>query len=161
MAVLAIVGLLTYGLISKGGEAIAVGDHVPDRSLDRLGAGGTGRIADYRGRWVLVNLWASWCEPCRTESPLLERFHRRNRARRFTVLGIDLDDATGDARGFVRRYGLSYPMLHDGNGADVRRAFGATGFPESFLVDPRGRLRLIRRGPVTEDYLRRFVAPLL
>jgi cytochrome c biogenesis protein CcmG/thiol:disulfide interchange protein DsbE len=161
MAVLAVVGLLAYGLISKGGDAIAVGQPVPDRELGRLDGGGSGRIADYRGRWVLVNLWASWCQPCRQESPLLERFYRRYRDRGFVVLGIDLDDATQDARSFARHYGLTYPLLHEGNGADLRKAFGASGYPESFLVDPRGRLRLIRRGPVTEDYLRHFVVPLL
>ncbi len=78
IAVLVVVGLLGYGLLSKGGQAIAVGETAPDKSLSRLDGSGTGRIADYRGKWVLVNFWASWCEPCRTEAPLLERFQQQN-----------------------------------------------------------------------------------
>ncbi|MGH2625347.1 MAG: TlpA family protein disulfide reductase, partial [Anaerolineales bacterium] len=60
-AVLAVVGLLGFGLLSKGGAKIEVGDMVPDRSLPRLEAEGETSIAEFRGRWVLVNLWASWC----------------------------------------------------------------------------------------------------
>jgi hypothetical protein len=60
----------------------------------------------------------------------------------------------------VRQYGLTYPQLRDGNGQRAHD-FGTTGVPENFLVDPRGKLRLLRTGPVTEEYLRRYVAPLL
>jgi cytochrome c biogenesis protein CcmG/thiol:disulfide interchange protein DsbE len=161
MAVLALIGLLGFGLISKGGQAIAVGDKAPDEELSRLGADGTGGIADYRGKWVLVNFWASWCGPCRSEAPALERFQRDHASDGFTVLGINLDDATEDAMAFIGRYGLTYPQLRDGDGDDRRDAYGMTGFPESFLVDPEGNLALIRRGPVDERYLDQMVAPVI
>ncbi|MFL5907197.1 MAG: TlpA family protein disulfide reductase [Solirubrobacterales bacterium] len=161
MAVLAAVGLLGYGLLSKGGSSIAIGDTAPDKELSRLNGPSTGEIADYRGRWVLVNFWASWCAPCKTEAPALESFHRQHAAEGFTVLGINLDDTTQDAREFVSRYGLTYPQLRDGNGSERRDAYGMTGFPESFLVDPQGKLALIRRGPVDRSYLAEQVAPLL
>ncbi len=161
MGVLAVIGLLAYGLLAKGGDSIAVGDPAPDKELSRLGGSGTGEIADYRGKWVLVNFWASWCAPCRTEAPALEGFQRAYAANGFTVLGINLDDNTDDATGFVERYGLTYPQLRDGNGSDRRDAYGMTGFPESFLVDPDGKLALIRRGPVDERYLEQAVAPLI
>jgi cytochrome c biogenesis protein CcmG, thiol:disulfide interchange protein DsbE len=161
MVVLAVVGLLAYGLLSKGGQTIAAGDRAPDKELSTLDGTGSGRISDYRGKWVLVNFWASWCEPCRTEAPALERFQRAHQAEDFTVVGINLDDATDDARAFVERYGLTYPQLRDGDGRERRDAYGMTGFPESFLVDPQGKLALIRRGPVDEEYLDREVAPLL
>jgi cytochrome c biogenesis protein CcmG/thiol:disulfide interchange protein DsbE len=161
-AVVALLALLTYGVVTKGdeGSALAVGKPPPDKPLARLGGPGTRRIADYRGKWVLVNFWASWCEPCRAEAPLLEDFHRRNRDRRFLVLGIDSQDLTGDARRFVRQYNLSYPQLHDGDGS-LSHDYKMTGFPESFLVDPRGNLALQRRGPLDDAYLRRLVEPLL
>jgi cytochrome c biogenesis protein CcmG, thiol:disulfide interchange protein DsbE len=161
IAVLAALGLLAYGLLSKGGATVAVGDPAPDKELTRLDGGGTGDIADYRGRWVLVNFWASWCAPCRSEAPALESFQNEHAQQGFTVLGINLDDNTGDAIEFVRRYGLTYPQLRDGDGADRRDAYGMTGFPESFLVDPDGKLALIRRGAVDESYLRDQVAPLI
>ena len=161
MVVLAAIGLLAYGLISKGGSTIAVGDPAPDKQLSQLGGTGTGDIADYRGRWVLVNFWASWCAPCRSEAPALESFQKEHAPQGFTVLGINLDDNTGDATAFVRRYGLTYPQLRDGDGSDRRDAYGMTGFPESFLVDPAGKLALIRRGAVDESYLSDQVAPLI
>ena len=159
-AVVALVGLLGFGLLSKGSASVEVGEPAPDEPLPRLEGNGSGSVADYRGRWVLVNFWASWCLPCRDESPAIEAFYRENAGPRFTVLGIDTRDLSGDGVDFVDRYSLSYPPLRDGDGVRAND-FGTTGVPESFLVDPRGRLVLIRRGPVDRAYLDRFVAPLL
>src|SRR6266536_97623 len=106
MAALAVIGLLGYGLLKKSDAALKVGDPAPSASLPVLDGSGTGQIADYRGRWVLVNVWASWCAPCRAESPTLERFYRAHRGRDFTVLGIDSNDLSDDALAFVRRYGI-------------------------------------------------------
>jgi len=160
LAVLAVIGLLGFGLLSKGGADVAVGDPVPDKELPRLGAEGTGKIADYRGRWVLVNLWASWCPPCREEAPTLERFQRRYRDSGVTVLGIDVQDNTDDALAFLREYPTSYPQLRS-TGDERSEAFGSTGLPESFLVDPRGRVALIAVGPVDERFLSENVVPLI
>jgi cytochrome c biogenesis protein CcmG/thiol:disulfide interchange protein DsbE len=160
LAVLAVVGLLAYGLLSKGSSGVAEGEVAPASALPRLEGDGDGSLADYRGRWVLVNFWASWCVPCKEEAPLLEEFQRRHGGAGFTVLGIDSRDLSGDGRAFVRRYDLTYPQLRDGDGA-VAHEFGTTGVPENFLIDPAGKVRLLVRGPVTEDYLREDVAPLL
>jgi cytochrome c biogenesis protein CcmG, thiol:disulfide interchange protein DsbE len=160
IAVLALVGLLGFGLLSKGSASVEVGDPAPAGPLPQLDGSGEGSVADYHGRWVLVNFWASWCVPCRDESPALESFHRTHSGPRFTVLGIDTRDLSDDGLGFVERYGVSYPQLRDGDG-DRADDFGTTGVPESFLVDPKGRLVLIRRGPVDRSYLDRYVAPLL
>ncbi|MGH2981244.1 MAG: TlpA family protein disulfide reductase [Solirubrobacterales bacterium] len=159
-AVLALVGLLGFGLLSKGSANVELGEPAPDEPLPRLDGSGSGSVADYRGRWVLVNFWASWCLPCRDESPALESFHRDHAGPRFTVLGIDTRDLSDDGRDFVRRYGISYPQLRDGDG-DAAHDFGTTGVPETFLVDPEGKLVLIRRGPVDRRYLDQYVAPLL
>jgi cytochrome c biogenesis protein CcmG, thiol:disulfide interchange protein DsbE len=160
LAVVAVVGLLVFGLVSKGSSGISVGDPVPVAPLPRLEGGGDESLADYRGRWVLVNFWASWCLPCREEAPALERFQRQHAGPEFTVLGIDSRDLTGDGRGFVREYGLSYPQLRDGDG-DAAEDYGTTGVPENFLVDPEGKVRLLWRGPVSEEHLSEEVAPLL
>ena len=153
MLVLGVIGLLGFGLLSKGEASIAVGDPAPDKELTNLDGSGENELADYRGSWVLVNFWASWCEPCRDEAPALQSFQQAHRDKGFTVLGINLDDTTDDAREFVREYGLTYPQLRDGDGRERRDAYGMTGFPESFLIDPEGDIALIRRGPVDAEYL--------
>lgn len=171
LAVLAVVGLLGFGLLSKGSATIAIGDPVPDRELpvlapDRggnLGAGPptvSGAISDYRGRWVLVNLWASWCPPCRRETPALERFSQRWRPHGVTVLGINVQDNTADALAFLREFGVTYPQLRS-VGDERSAAFGSTGVPENFLVDPHGRLAFIWRGPVDVRFLEERVVPLI
>lgn len=159
VAVLAVVGLLVFGLLSKNNAQLAVGDPVPDRELPRLSGKGTESIADHRGRWVLVNLWASWCEPCCDEAPALERFQRRH-GERATVLGINVQDNSEDALGFLREYPTSYPQLRS-VGDERSEAFGSTGVPENFLVDPRGKLALIRLGPVDDRFLDEHVVPLV
>ena len=160
LGVCAVLGLLAFGLISKGSAKIAVGDPVPDRELPRLKGTGQGAIADYRGDWVLVNLWASWCGPCRQETPALERYWRRNRSHGVVVLGINVQDNSDDALAFLEEFHTTYPQLRS-VGDDRSDAFGSTGVPENFLVDPRGRLALIWRGPVDDRFLREQVSPIV
>jgi cytochrome c biogenesis protein CcmG/thiol:disulfide interchange protein DsbE len=128
--------------------------------LPTLPGPGHGSIAQHRGEWVLVNLWASWCVPCRHEAPALENFYRHNRARRTTVLGIDVQDNEADALAFLREYRTTYPQLRS-IGDERSSAFGSSGVPENFLVDPRGRLAFIWRGPVDEQLLVQRFEPLI
>jgi thiol-disulfide isomerase/thioredoxin len=160
LAVCAVLGLLAFGLISKGSTKLAVGDPVPDRVLPRLDGSGQGKIADYRGDWVLVNLWASWCGPCRQETPALERFWRRNRARGVVVVGINVQDNSEDALAFVKEFHTTYPQFRS-VGDERSEAFGATGVPENYLVDPRGRLALHWPGPVDDRILRSRILPVI
>ena len=161
MGVLAVVGLLAFGLISKGTTSIAVGETVPAPELETLDGQGSGSIADYRGRWVLLNVWASWCRPCREESPVLERFDRAHRDQGFTVVGVDTQDNSQDATAFVRELDITYPQLHEDGDGYAKDELGTTGVPESFLVDPTGRLAVHYPGQVTEDYLDEVVLPYL
>jgi cytochrome c biogenesis protein CcmG, thiol:disulfide interchange protein DsbE len=163
----ALLGLLVYGVKATGpghtlDDAIARGQRpaAPAIALPRLEGGATASLADYRGRVVVLNYWASWCTPCRQESPLLERWQRRISSRGGTVLGVDSLDVTADARAFVRKFGLTYPMLRDRDG-DTQRRFGVTGYPETLIVDRDGRIAALQRGPVDEAFLRRTVLPLL
>lgn len=160
LVVCAVIGLLGFGLLSKGEAKIAVGDPAPDRALPVLGGSGLGSIADYRGHWVLVNLWASWCVPCRQEAPDLDRFARQYRGQDVRVLGINVQDNSDDALAFLRDYEVAYPQLRS-VGNERSEAFGSTGVPENFLVGPRGRLALIWRGPVDEEFLSQNVVPIL
>jgi peroxiredoxin len=160
LAVLAVIGLLGFGLLSKGSPKVSVGDKVPDTSLPTLDGARALRIAAYRGDWVLVTLWAAWCGPCRKEAPALERWWLERRGRGATVLGINVQDNSEDARAFAEKVGATYPQARS-IGDERSEAFGSTGVPENFLVDPHGRLALIWRGPVDGRFLRENVDPLV
>jgi cytochrome c biogenesis protein CcmG, thiol:disulfide interchange protein DsbE len=160
LGLLALVALLAYGLSQNEDPAAKTGT-APGFTADRLDGSGKGSLADYRGKVVVLNFWASWCEPCRDESPLLDRWHEKVSAGgRGTVLGVDVLDVTDDAREFVRQYQLGYPMLRDGEG-EVLDDYGVIAYPETFVIDRRGQIVASRRGPVDEEFMRREVAPLL
>jgi thiol-disulfide isomerase/thioredoxin len=159
MGALAVIALLGFGLLANEGEDVVVGEPVPDAPVPRLDGEGEGRLADFRGEWVLVNFWASWCEPCRTESPAIEAYSRKH-SDDLTVVGMNTEDLSGDAIEFADEFDLTWAMLRDRDGAR-KDAFGIFALPESFLVDPEGRLALIRRGPVDEQYLEANVTPLI
>ena len=98
LAVLAVVGLLALRP-GEEGQLLArarPGGPGATTSLPELDGNGSGSVADYRGRWVLVNVWASWCLPCQSESPALERFYDANRGKDFTILGVDSNDLSTD-----------------------------------------------------------------
>jgi len=160
MGVLAIIGLLAYGLIHKSSGTLAVGDAAPQTELSSIEGDGHGSLADYKGQWVLVNVWASWCDPCREEAPLLERFYRAHRADDFTVLGIDTQDDSKSASDFIHEFKLTYPQLHDGSG-DYADELKTTGVPENFLIDPDGKVALVVRQPVTAAQLDTQFAPMI
>jgi cytochrome c biogenesis protein CcmG, thiol:disulfide interchange protein DsbE len=160
LGVLALIGLLGFGLLTKGGSSLAEGDSAPEASLPTLDGSATESLADYEGKWVLVNFWASWCDPCRDESPALQKFHEKHESDAFTVLGINQRDLTEDAEAFIDEYGLTYPQLRDAEGEQVD-PFGMTGLPESFLIDPAGNVAIVRRGPVDAEYLDAYVTPLI
>ena len=159
MGTLGLVALLGFGLARKGEGGVTVGEPVAQAELPLLGASGTASLADYEGGWVLANVWASWCYPCREESPALQRFADRNRGR-VTVIGIDTQDNTEDALEFVGEFGLTYEQLHDGSG-DYADELGATGVPETILIGPDGNVAYHVPGAVTEDVLRERIEPLV
>jgi cytochrome c biogenesis protein CcmG, thiol:disulfide interchange protein DsbE len=122
----------------------------PTFTLERLDEKGLLSLGDLRGKAVAVNFWASWCDPCKDESPFLERVWLRYRKRGLVVLGVDSQDFRSDARGFMRRYGLTYPIVYDGPGKTVKH-YGVTGFPETFVLDREGRVVEAFIGAVASD----------
>jgi cytochrome c biogenesis protein CcmG/thiol:disulfide interchange protein DsbE len=167
LAAAALVALLTYGVASTGpdtsiDERLADGERVeaPVRDLPVLGSEATGSLADHRGKVVVLNVWASWCEPCKTEMPLLQRTHDRIASEGGLVLGIDVQDSTDRALAFLRDNEIDFPSLRDRDREYVRQ-LGVSGYPETFLIDRRGRIAALRRGPVEQAWLDEHLTPLL
>jgi cytochrome c biogenesis protein CcmG/thiol:disulfide interchange protein DsbE len=162
-----LLGLLAYGLVQTDPDrsvdrALEAGEReeAPELELPRLSGGGTGSLADYRGEVVVLNFWASWCKPCKEESPLLERWHRKIRSQGGLVLGVDMLDVTAHAEEFIDEYGLTYPMLKDKDGEGLER-YGVVQYPETFAIDRQGRIAAAQRGPVDEAWMKANVEPLL
>ena len=107
----------------------------------------------------VVNFWASWCVPCRDEAALLQGAARRY-GDRLAVIGIDHQDFAGDARGFVHKYGLTYPSVVD-KGDKLYTKYGLTGVPETFCTDRRGRVVAHVPGAVTRGTLSRCIQDAL
>lgn len=134
---------------------------VPAPSFSAVDLGGQAQsLADYRGRVVLVDFWATWCPPCVASMPELESTYKSLASRGFVVLGLNQEPESPErVRGFVSAKGLSFPILID-PGA-IRRDFGVHSFPTSFLVDREGTICEVFRGPVSGAKLTRAVESLL
>ena len=163
----ALVGLLTYGLATNGIDdtieqslADGVRPVAHDAKLPDLHDGPARSLADYRGKVVVLNFWASWCEPCRDEMPLLQRTHEKIQGRDALVLGIDSKDTSEKARAFMAEYELTFPSLRDRDG-EFTGEYGATGYPETFIVDREGKIAAARRYPVTQEWLDEHLDPVL
>lgn len=136
------------------------GRAAPDFQLPALN-GGVTRLSDYRGSFVLVNFWASWCGPCRGETPDLEAFYRQHAGRGLVVLGVNQQEGEGTVRSFAEEFAVTYPMLLDRSGGVSDGYRVSTGLPISFFVDPDGVIRRIFIGRVEPQHLDALAAEYL
>jgi cytochrome c biogenesis protein CcmG/thiol:disulfide interchange protein DsbE len=113
------------------------------------------RLADLRGRPVVINFWASWCVPCRKEAPELARFDRELRGRA-QLVGVDFQDAKEDALAFVREFGWRFPNVRDPQGKLASR-YGLAGLPTTYVIDRQGRIARTMTGEQTYEKLRQAV----
>jgi cytochrome c biogenesis protein CcmG/thiol:disulfide interchange protein DsbE len=165
LAVAVVASLLAVGL--RTGTTIAEASPLQGRSapdfrlpaLDGTGAGAV-RLSELRGQVVVVNFWASWCTECRTEQAALNQTWQRFRDAGVVVVGVDFEDAVGDARAYAARGGVSYPLVVDRD-SSTALAYGLRGVPETYLVDRQGRLVDRFIGPVTAGRLAHRITGLL
>ncbi|HLH25838.1 MAG TPA: TlpA disulfide reductase family protein [Chloroflexota bacterium] len=118
------------------------------------------RLADLAGRPVVVNFWASWCQPCRDEANVLEQFAQEYGPQGVAFVGVNVWDSDDKARAFLDEFGVSYANGLDAGGSAAIE-FGVTGLPETYFVDRQGQLVRKFIGPVTERALRAAVEELL
>src|SRR6202011_5255257 len=122
------------------------GAPAPQISLPLVG-GGTSNLSADRDKVVLVNFWATWCEPCKSEMPGLQQLADELRDRSFVLYSVDLQEDAPQVEAFQRQYGLNLYAVLDDNG-DVTRAYGVRALPATFLIDQHGVLRQQRLGPL-------------
>lgn len=163
---LALVALLIFGVLQTSDDtsidqAVARGEHpqAHDASLPLLDGGGSRTLADYGDGYVIVNFFASWCPPCKEEAPLLNRL-QRSLAGRGTIVGVTWNDTTERSSAFVERHGISFPVLRDVDGK-FGQAYGITGLPETFVLDPQGRIVALKRSELTREWITTTLDPLL
>jgi cytochrome c biogenesis protein CcmG/thiol:disulfide interchange protein DsbE len=136
--VLGLFALLIWKVAQGSHKEAAPGKPAPDFTLSRIGGPGDLQLSSLRGKAVVLNFWASWCSPCKREAPALQAVSK-TWGKRVVVLGVDVNDFQGDARGFMRKYGLTYPVVHDNKNVTTPK-YGLTGLPETFFLDRRGRI---------------------
>jgi len=125
-------------LLCGAADSTAVGDMAPDFSRPDL-AGKPVRLADYHGKLVLLNFWASWCGPCLEEMPKFSGWQREYGAQGLQVIGVSMDDDSAAARRLIARHPVAYPILI--GDAEFGESFGGVlGLPLTYLIDPKGRI---------------------
>lgn len=159
----ALFALVLFAKLRPQLALIEVGSHAPDFPAIDLATGEPATFARYRGQVVLLNVWATWCQPCRVEMPSMERLHHRFADTDFRVVAVSVDrEGPEVVRKFVNELGLSFDVLHDQT-TDVQRVYQTTGVPESFVIDRNGVIikKVIGAaewdGPVTETLIRRLL----
>jgi thiol-disulfide isomerase/thioredoxin len=142
-----------------GGPAVLAGTPARSYTIADL-AGKSDSLQRYRGRVVLLNLWASWCAPCRSETPSLERLYEADRGRGLVVLGVDEGESRRTAAAFATEMSLRYPILVDSDQL-YGRAYASIGLPTSIVVDRNGRIVAGVDGEMTLAQMHDAVDPVL
>jgi cytochrome c biogenesis protein CcmG, thiol:disulfide interchange protein DsbE len=163
--VLGLLALLLWKVTHQNGggppAAVAHGKKkpAPEFTLSRLDRPGELTLSSLRGKVVVLNFWASWCYPCKQEAGALEAAAHRW-GKRVVVLGVDVNDFKGDARDFMRKHAISYPVVHDNRNVTPPK-YGFSLLPETFFVDRRGRVVGHVPGQVTIEDLKQGVEEAL
>ena len=117
-------------------------------------------LTDFRGKWVLLNFWASWCPPCRDETPDLQSFFEHNANEGLVVLGVNQQEKADAANTFLREFGVTYPVVLDTDG-EVSETYGVgRGLPISFLIAPSGVIEKVYFGRLSDDNFNEIAAKL-
>jgi cytochrome c biogenesis protein CcmG/thiol:disulfide interchange protein DsbE len=143
-----LLALLVWKL-SHQQHAPRVGAVAPAFTLRRLDGPGKVSLDSYRGHPVVLNFWASWCNPCKSEAAVLERDWTSYQRRGVVFLGVDYHDLASDARRFVDAHSLTFPMLRDGSGRVTGR-YGIDQVPETYVLNRQGRVVAHLAGPITD-----------
>jgi cytochrome c biogenesis protein CcmG/thiol:disulfide interchange protein DsbE len=148
--------LIAITLVTSGPSGPAPDPAAPAFSLPVLDQSAQISLSDYAGKPLIVNFFASWCEPCQEETPLLARFYRAEHGR-VAIVGLDENDTQANALSFTRKEGVSYPVGSDPQ-VVAASAYGVVALPQTFFLDARHRIVDRVFGAVTQADLNRGIA---
>jgi cytochrome c biogenesis protein CcmG/thiol:disulfide interchange protein DsbE len=169
VAAIALLALLAFGVSGQNAGSsidarVAKGKYPPapdaHLALPVLGSSHRQSLADFRGRVVVLNVFASWCGPCRSEAPILSDTQRMLASHHATIVGVTYLDNTTASEQFVRQERITYPVLRDVSGNFVR-SFGTTGVPETFVINRAGRVQALRRYQLNNTWLKQTLPAIL
>jgi len=141
--------LLLTGVAQAAGFEARAATPAPELKAQDL-AGATKTLADYRGKVVLLNFWASWCPPCLREMPSMERLRIRMAGRPLAIVALDSAETADEVNGFLSKMKLGFPILLDPDGSNTKR-WKVFALPTTFLLDASGRVRYVLTGPTEWD----------
>jgi thiol-disulfide isomerase/thioredoxin len=118
-------------------------------------------LADFHGQVVLVNLWATWCPPCKAEMPALEAFYRKHKESGFVIVAINDGDPRPDVIQFVKEYGLTFPVWLDPTYIATEKAFKTLNLPTSYVINRDGTVVLSWMGGINAKNLEKYVTPII
>ncbi len=121
----------------------------------------THSLADYRGQVVLVNLWATWCPPCKEEMPTLQTFYNKHVNQGFTIVAVNDGDPAPDVLQFAKDYELTFPVWLDPSYIATEQAFKTVNLPSSFVIDRNGTVRLMWVGGISRPMLDKYVPSII
>ena len=165
--IVVVLAFLGWGLLRRSESRPEVGAEAPNFTLQLFDGyydefqDGKVTLADLRGRVVVINFWASWCVECRVEAAELEETWQDYRDEGVVFIGVDFDDTEVKAIGYLEEFGITYPNGLDGRAQITDNAYHITGVPETFVVDPSGKIVLVKIGPLQPGELRRTLDELL
>lgn len=162
-----ILAFLGWGLVKRSESRPTEGEVAPDFTLELFDGyydefdDGEFTLSELQGRVVVINFWASWCIECRVEARELEETWQDYREQGVVFVGVDYDDTKAKAIQYLEEFGITYPNGLDGRGLITENRYHITGVPETFVIDPSGKIASAKIGPYQSGELQRTLDRVL
>ena len=157
--ILALIVALSF--TSFAAQAKEMNSPAPDFTLKSLSSNNI-KLSEQRGNVILLNFWASWCGPCRTEMPILDELHNKYKKLGFTVIGVNVEEDTRKAKRYLKDVKVSFPVLFDSSN-QVSKLYKVTAMPSTVMIDRNGNMRYLHKGykPGEESQYKKWVKKLV